>query len=292
MDVPYIGTGKNSWPLRIEDVDFEIMQANAVEFKGYSINHQHYSHELHYVHEGSVKLTVDEKCYTLEKGDMLYVPSNIYHDALSDFSVLICFEFNGSKNDIRPLRSIYKLINSLPDDRPLKFHVGNAVEASAEELLRTGGDIKLKLVTFVFCCLMFLCGCLESNAVMRVNFRLSTGQMNSENLKLIDRTDDYLHRFTEHPTLNGLSDELGLTRRRTEYLLKKSYGTTFTRKLTEIRMINASSLLRKGEYSFKKIAELTGYRSEQGFYSAFYKYYKVSPGDYAKNWKNIKGSKK
>ena len=88
--------------------------------------------------------------------------------------------------------------------------------------------------------------------------------------------------YMENLSIKKLAKILNLSEKQTERTVKQIYGVTFKQKLTEKRINVAKDLLFETENSINKIAELVGYSSYNGFYSAFVKVVGFSP----EQWKN------
>ena len=87
-------------------------------------------------------------------------------------------------------------------------------------------------------------------------------------------------------SIKKLAKILNLSEKQTERTVKQIYGVTFKQKLTEKRINVAKDLLFETENSINKIAELVGYSSYNGFYSAFIKLVGAPPETWRENQKN------
>lgn len=88
--------------------------------------------------------------------------------------------------------------------------------------------------------------------------------------------------FTEPLTTAQLAAMLNIGERQLSRIVKKRYGMTFHRVLTEKRLTAAVRLLEREDLSSEKIAEEVGFGSVASFYREFSKKYAMSPSDYKK----------
>ena len=83
-------------------------------------------------------------------------------------------------------------------------------------------------------------------------------------------------------TLKDLASLLNLSQRQTQRLLQDNFGKTFSQKLTDARMAEASQLLTGTGLSVTEIAERSGYSSIEHFSAAFHRSMGCSPREYRK----------
>ncbi len=87
-------------------------------------------------------------------------------------------------------------------------------------------------------------------------------------------------KFRSDITLDMLAEKLGWSPAHTTVRLRKMFGKTFVRILTERRLLNAKQLMAADCYSLSFIAKVSGFRSETWFNRVFHKYCGESPSDY------------
>lgn len=96
-------------------------------------------------------------------------------------------------------------------------------------------------------------------------------------LKIEDFFDEH---YAEPITETNLAQHLYLSRRQLSRVLQQVYNTSFRQLLMDIRLNRAAQLLTDTDHSVQDIAEMVGYSSLSGFYSAFRHKYGVPPGQY------------
>lgn len=92
----------------------------------------------------------------------------------------------------------------------------------------------------------------------------------------------FVRNYNRDITLGELSAILKLSEKQTGRLVKKMFGTDFQSYLTEIRLKNAKRLLKETNDEIQSIAERVGYKSYNGFYLAFKKFFGITPFAYRK----------
>lgn len=86
-----------------------------------------------------------------------------------------------------------------------------------------------------------------------------------------------LESFSNPPTLAALGRQVGLNRSRLSHDFKSRFGMTVYDYVTDIRMEQASIMLRSPKFSIGQIAEILGYTHARNFSQAFRRYYGISP---------------
>ena len=130
--------------------------------------------------------------------------------------------------------------------------------------------------------------------LMISNFRiLQIGSMPQNNPKAgrnryTDRIDDFFENHMEQGvTANDLADELHLSKRQLDRILKSYYGMGFREKLTCSRMDRASWILRNTDKPIYEIITDVGYLSEAAFYSVFKSHYSETPAAHRMKHRNM-----
>lgn len=91
--------------------------------------------------------------------------------------------------------------------------------------------------------------------------------------------DAFFYRYRTL-TLQDLSRLLNLSIRQTQRLLQRSFGKTFSQKLTEARMAAASQFLVNTDLSVTAIGDRLGFSSIEHFSAAFRRFMGCSPREY------------
>ena len=91
-----------------------------------------------------------------------------------------------------------------------------------------------------------------------------------------------VEQYDKKLSIEGVSEELGVSASYLSRRFKKVTGSTFLEILNEYRIVQSVKLLASGQYRVGEIAEKTGFSDYKHFYSVFKKCTGTSPSDYIK----------
>jgi len=102
-----------------------------------------------------------------------------------------------------------------------------------------------------------------------------------------DRVAAYSHAmqdaFFEKDTLEAAAARTGLSQRRFSDLFRQLNGTSWQRRVNDLRIQHACSMLASGHYAIKSVAFTCGFDDLAHFYRVFKERQGVTPGQYASN---------
>ncbi|HSM64169.1 MAG TPA: AraC family transcriptional regulator [Gillisia sp.] len=102
-----------------------------------------------------------------------------------------------------------------------------------------------------------------------------------ENIKKIRSAKDIvINRMAEPPSLQELSDEIGLSLKKLKEGFKHIYGDSFYSFLFDYKMEYARKLLDSGEYNVNEVGLRVGYSTSSHFIAAFKKKFGTTPKKY------------
>ncbi|MBT8285544.1 MAG: helix-turn-helix transcriptional regulator [Flavobacteriaceae bacterium] len=105
--------------------------------------------------------------------------------------------------------------------------------------------------------------------------------VDEENVKRIRRAKEIiLERMAEPPTLQALSDEIGLSLKKLKQGFKQIYGDTVYSFLFEHKMEMARKMLETNQYNVNEVGLKVGYSTSSHFIAAFKKKYGTTPKKY------------
>jgi AraC-like DNA-binding protein len=105
--------------------------------------------------------------------------------------------------------------------------------------------------------------------------------VDEENVKRIRRAKDIiLNRMAEPPTLQALSEEIGLSLKKLKEGFKQIYGDTVYSFLFEHKMETARKMLESNQYNVNEVGLKVGYSTASHFIAAFKKKYGTTPKKY------------
>lgn len=99
-------------------------------------------------------------------------------------------------------------------------------------------------------------------------------------------------RAEERQTVGGVAERVGLSRSRFEFLFQRETGTTFKRRLLDLRMGKAAGLLAADSAGIKQVAWAVGYHCPSSFTRDFKARFGNTPSQYRKELIQSRRSKK
>lgn len=99
-------------------------------------------------------------------------------------------------------------------------------------------------------------------------------------IKIRKAKDIIISRMAEPPTLQELSDEIGLSLKKLKEGFKQIYGDSVFSFLFDYKMEVARKLLEAGEHNVNEVGHKVGYSTSSHFISAFKKKYGTTPKKY------------
>lgn len=108
--------------------------------------------------------------------------------------------------------------------------------------------------------------------------------VDENNVQKIRKAKDILvQRMTEPPSLQELSDEIGLSLKKLKVGFKEIYGETVFGFLLDYKMEYARKLLEHGSYNVNEVGLRIGYSTGSHFIAAFKKKFGTTPKKYIQN---------
>lgn len=89
--------------------------------------------------------------------------------------------------------------------------------------------------------------------------------------------------YSAHLTSGGVASTLGLSRSRFEHLLRQETGATFRRKLQDVRLAAARTLLADPTLRIKEVAARCGYAKTCDFTRAYHARFGVAPSEWRRS---------
>lgn len=256
-----------------------------------SQTHNHDFFEIFYVLEGQSQHEISGHYSQMKHGDLCMIPPGPMHYIhVSDESIVI---------DLLIRRSAFEKVfsNLLSDNNILSsFFVGNTYTVGANDyiIFHTGNDEALQNLILD----MFLeCENKENYYEMLLDTQLSMlfGKLlrhyeNSCELPpFTNRADSqifgmiqYLHQNFRDISLTTLAQKFHYTPEYTSKLIHDTTGRTFSTLLTQIRMEQASRLLKNTTMTIADIGLQVGYSTPEHFIRTFKKTYQKTPNEYRK----------
>ena len=242
--------------------------------------HNHYTCELHYIHEGKADIQIDGDRIGISEGELCFLGKSVYHHVYS--AGLLRTSFNveiglvgTSGADEKNYRHIVKCLELLGDYRVFKdpyiaslmsasFNVaeGFAFPDMHRGLLMLG--VFLRLVDIVA----------AENGIHLSDFGRMKRSRDFERKRVIEHHIEQCYALKNG--LHELAGSLFLSEKQAGILVKKLMGESYKTLQTRQRLRIANRLMR-GEKSLLQIASYVGYSSYNGFFVAYQKVFSISP---------------
>ena len=248
-------------------------------------SHGDQCYEIHYIHNGTGTLYLNNEVQKLSVGKMFLAGPFIKHafspDTASDLDEFyVYFNIKKLPETLDKMDSEWNTLISALLNNPF-WYGEDKYNASVimNELLNTalkkefGHQTELKSLFLQF-------------LIRLVKNILPTSYIMQERNTEAQHTS--LHRIIENSfskyniTLEQLASDLYLSQRQTERIVKSIYGKNFSQKKKEARMLAASDFLLSSDKSINEISEILLYSSVGHFSNQFSNYYGITPSQYRK----------
>lgn len=202
--------------------------------------HKHNYAEIHFVARGNAIFAIGEEKAELKSGSVLIIPQGVFHCCEQKEAVTIHNAFQ-IDFDVSCAKSVY-----LGDETVSGFF------AEIECCRKTGNYSSIAAYIALFCSALEL-----ENQPLPANSVTDYGFLIQEYLSL---------HYGENLHLSDLANELHLSERQAERLMKEHTGKSFKDELCAIRMNIAKQLWESSDMTLSEIAHYVGYDSYAGFW--------------------------
>ena len=260
------------------------------EFQTTSEIHAHPCIELMIALEGNLTLKLsDGTLLCAKEGELCLIPPMVYHSTCSsDVKKLAlrfyCEEipdFQGESSMAETWNTIQLHLQTatvLTNTHTLCKLLWELRQELSSPRLASGAYIRALLTRFYVDLLRRLSASDESNG------SLTEQKQDKQELRQL-RIEEYLfHHYHEQIVEEDLARYMNFSRRQVSRILKQIYGMSFRQLLIDARLHRAEQLLLTTDHSIERIAEMVGYTSPSGFYTAFYQKFNTSAGKYRRKF--------
>ena len=245
--------------------------------------HTHSWYELFYVTEGAIHIFFEDGTrISAKKGEMIFVAPGVEHfsqidtnEGASRYSFAFFYQQKKATALSRSLNAFFSFPRylELTADEACLTQISFLTRALAESDEAMAGVSLLSLLL-----------CAE---------KLVDREPRSKKHLLDDAKVNRIYKieylcanfFADNLTLSDLADELHLSERQVERIIKEHYGFGFHALITSFRMKRAAAFLLQGK-SVNFVAEAVGYSSASAFHRAFRATFGLSPNEYQQKNRN------
>ncbi|MDF2804629.1 MAG: AraC family transcriptional regulator [Anaerocolumna sp.] len=241
--------------------------------------HGNKSYELHYISTGKGILKTKEKNYVLGPGHMFLTGPNFSHEQIGD-----------EKDPMWENCIYYTILGKSEyekDDLALtllgqNFWLGNISPATHTAITKLFREASMGLPDNGYA-MYFIAGELLVDLAREFNnitvTSLQETKLNTDDKKFLIIEREFLSNYvTISP--QSLSDQLGLSLRQMQRLIKQHYGMTFQQMRLKARLNAASLLLKGSSLSISTIAMQAGFSSLEYFSNCFKKEFHMTAQEF------------
>lgn len=229
-------------------------------------NHSHSSYELHYIPHGKGILRINQNKYDIVPGTFYLTGPGVYHEQATDkidpmTEYCINFDYNvkksNSSKDSTPSQEIDMLVQALGE---FNFWFGHDENANMELFERIYDELNTQLVGYYTSVRNYITqiiiNVLRYYLKQKASYIIPRKTLNDNRRQTLDKL---LYENYKDITMNQLADNLMLSTRQLDRVIKQLYSVSFKEKLLSIRVDNAVQLLRNTDLSVEDIAVKTGF---------------------------------
>lgn len=234
--------------------------------------HDHGYNEFHYVTRGEWQLNCGDSTYDLKEENAVLIPHGMYHrfTSVSDSSerIEIGFESENLKHDIKSDKPLFFDIQTL---KPLVLPSLYIKDILEKKTILSELDLeKIGAMGKIF--ISELYPILFSSSEEKYSEKSDSTTARQH---IIDSF--FSHNYAAEDFSISLSEQLHVSPRQLNRIIKNIYGVNYREKLNELKLHNALDLLLNTKKSISEISDFLGYSSPSNFTSFFKKQTGMTP---------------
>ncbi len=215
---------------------------------------------------GAGNFKAKDMSFSVRKGDVLYIPKNLEYSQTTHGETIFAIHFINysfsSKNTFEILT---------PEDTE---YVENIITKMYDEWKEKKQGYRYKCTSLFYSLIYYLnCHAVEN----------SIGSISPNNK--IKKALDYIHVHfrSEQISISFLADMCSVSETYFRKQFKNLYSVSPNQYIINLRLENASQLLRSGLYTVTEAAEKSGFNDTKYFSRIFKKHFNMSPRDFQRN---------
>lgn len=251
--------------------------------------HFHGNYEIYYLLEGERHYFINDKTYSIKKGDLVLVNSQYLHKTIDVGSpkhkrIILHFDDNFLSSPGNIHIEIVKKVFDKNFVLRLTVYEQDIVEGYLSSMLDEAASQKtgfqMQLQSLLSQLLVFTERVIETSSPMNFDYLSPTHRKVSEIVKFINQN------YREHISLDYISDKFFLSRYHLSHIFKSATGFTFVEYLNNVRIKEAQVLLKDDNQKIIDIAQNVGFGNLSHFGRVFKATTGISPQKFRINCKN------
>ena len=247
-------------------------------------HHNHICFEAQYIFSGECIFTVEDEEINLKEGDLFIVRPEKYHSPKYGVSTAVhrcSFRFDIKKSTQKgrsPLliKEAEMILSSFQSISPYKVLKAGEFSDIFYQIYYEFYNTEPGFLTRVSGHLIFFIS-QTAKLLGLPDDKIKEYSSYTED-KLVAVIDTFFNQnYGKYGLGNDLAKELYISQKGLNRILKELYNMSFREKLLSTRMKMAMDMLKNTSHTNQQIAECLGYSSESAFYTAFKKYFGVTP---------------
>lgn len=252
----------------------------------YTGSHFHTAYELQYVKRGSLTLVDEAESRVINEGEFVIIPPGTFHSNTqrSDFvryTLRFSITANSGESDgfseychySRILGAISGI--TVLKDKTAEHDIGRLAQL---ELTQAENMHRIKLYTALLITDILQSAEKQQTRPATVTVIDRSVNMSTEDERIKFIIENCIQKyFATNQTADRIAKELSMSERNCARVVNRLLGDNISNIVIKQRMHIARTLIEKTDRSLGDIAEAVGYNTYVAFYTAFKKYYGISP---------------
>lgn len=266
---------------QLENLSIQLIRVSNGKITDAIPPHKHGNHnfEIHYITSGSGWVQLEDNRIPIRAGDLFVTGPGILHSQFSNFAdpmAEYCLNLVIRTDDENATILLDKFANFF--ESGLQLFKSSSLTL-LDELQWTRPYHKESCICILKMILIDLFRRVQSANPKKATQKADTNL--SERVLLIDQ---YFIACPAEASLSDLAEQLYLSTRQTQRVIRESFGVSFSEKLAEARCSKAEILLAESDLKIGEIAALLGFSSLEHFSRSFKKMTGLAPSTYRKSF--------
>lgn len=268
--------------VNVNNTEIDIILFTNPDHLFYAQAHTHTAHEFHYISDGKAILHLGAEPHPIEGGKCCLITRGSFHQIemqtnyISRISALItphAAEGNSAYLNMPENPDPYI---EFPAEGRMKKLLDILIEylSSESESIAANDYINALFTAIIIELLSKLSPDKKKHGPIKSSEEFIP-HLSDESKK--DKILSYFHNNLATASLEGLSDQLHLSRRQVARFLRDKMNDSFSALIKKYRIEHAKALIIANKHSLEEVAFLSGYNSYKGFYLAFQSYMGMNP---------------